>query len=354
MKVPKKEIGMNIIDYIKKNRDKTFREYPFNEIDNLIFSLLTYIDFTNIVPAFKNGKITLKEAAEKLHKEKKNYRGMFIGNTFKMIEIMKDSKRYKDTLLYNYMKVVNDDMQFGAMTMKLPDKSIYISFAGTDTSIIGWEEDFKMTYLYPGASQKYASIYLNKTIGLLDKTIRIGGHSKGGNLAICAAMNAHFWIRRKVVKITNFDGPGFLKSEIESKAYKKIEPKIKMVVPKESIIGMLLYHTPDYIVVKSKGLSILQHDAFNWQCKDTKLIRDTQSKRSKALQQKLTKKLEELSLKERINLVQNLFNIFKNNNIKDTKEIKIREIFKLIKEFKKLDKETQNLLTELLIIIFIK
>ena len=345
---------MNIIDYIKKNKDKTWKEQPFNEIENLIFSLLTYIDFSDIVPAFKNGKITLKEAAIKLEDKKKNFRGMFISNTFKMLQIMKNTPRYQNILLYNYMKIVNIDMQFGAMTMRLPDKSIYISFAGTDTSIIGWEEDFKMTYLYPGASQKYASIYLNKAIGLLDRNIRVGGHSKGGNLSICAVMNAKFWIRKKIIKITNFDGPGFLKKEIESKDYKKIEPKIKMYVPKESIIGMLFYSTPDYIVIKSKGLNILQHDAFNWQCKEKELIRDTQSKRSKALQQKLTKKLEELSLEERVNLVKNLFNIFKNNNIKDTKEIKIKEIFKLIKEFKKLDKETQNLLTELLIIIFIK
>lgn len=345
---------MNIIDYIKKNKDKTFQELPFNEIDNLIYALLPYIDFTNIVPTFKSKKVTLKEVALKLRGKKKDFRGMFIGNTFKMLEIMKDSRRYQDTLLYNYMKVVNSDMQFGAITMKLPDYSIYVAFAGTDTSIIGWEEDFKMTYLYPGASQKYASIYLNKAIGLLDKKVRVGGHSKGGNLAICAVMNSHFWIRKKVKKINNFDGPGFLKKEIESKVYQKIEPRIKMYVPKESIIGMLFYNTLDYVVIKSKGLRILQHDAFNWQCKNTEFIRDSQSKRSKALQQKLTKKLEELSLDERTLLVNNLFNIFKNNNIKDTKEIKVKEIFKLIKEFKKLDKETQNLLTELLIIIFVK
>lgn len=345
---------MNIIDYIKKNKDKTFQELPFNEIDNLIYALLPYIDFTNIVPAFKSKKVTLKEVALKLRGKKKDFRGMFIGNTFKMLEIMRDSRRYQDTLLYNYMNVVNSDMQFGAITMKLPDNSIYVAFAGTDTSIIGWEEDFKMTYLYPGASQKYASIYLNKAIGLLDKKIRVGGHSKGGNLAICAVMNSHFWIRKKVKKINNFDGPGFLKKEIESKVYQKIEPRIKMYVPKESIIGMLFYNTLDYVVIKSKGLRILQHDAFNWQCKNTEFIRDSQSKRSKALQQKLTKKLEELSLDERTLLVNNLFNIFKNNNIKDTKEIKVKEIFKLIKEFKKLDKETQNLLTELLIIIFVK
>lgn len=191
---------MNIIQYIKKNKDKTFKDFPFNEIDNLIYSLLTYIDFTNVIPAFKSKQITLREAALKLSSKSNDFRGMFIGNTFKMLQIMKDTKRYQDTLLYNYMKVVNSDMQFGAMTMKLPDNSIYVAFAGTDSSIIGWEEDFKMTYLYPGASQKYATIYLNKTIGLFDKNIRVGGHSKGGNLAICAVMNSHFWIRKRYGK----------------------------------------------------------------------------------------------------------------------------------------------------------
>ena len=345
---------MNIIDYIKKNKDKTFKELPFTEIDNLIFSLLSYLDFTNIVPAFKKNKITLKEAATKLENKKKAYRGIFISNTFKMLQIMKNTQRYQDTLLYNYMKLVNSDMQFGAITMKLPDKSTYISFAGTDTSIIGWEEDFKMTYLYPVSSQKYASVYINKAISLLDKNVRVGGHSKGGNLSICAVMNAKFWIRKKIIKITNFDGPGLLKKEFESKPYQKIKAKIAMYVPKESIIGMLLYSTPDYIVIKSKGLNILQHDAFNWQCKNKELIRDTQSKRSKTLQKKIAKKLNELTLEERIAFVKALFDIFKNNNIKDTKEIKLRQIFKLIKDFQKLDKETQNLLTELLIIIFVK
>lgn len=345
---------MNIINYINQNKNKTFNDLAFNEIDNLILSLLPYINFTNIVPAFNNGTITLKEAAEKINNNNKNMRGLFIANTFKMFQLMKNTKRYKDIILYNFMNIVNDDMQFGAITMRLNNKSVFVAFAGTDTSIIGWKEDFKMTYLYPGASQKYASIYLNKAIKLFDKNIYISGHSKGGNLSMCAAMNAHFWIRKKIKQITNFDGPGFLKKEIESKSYKKIEAKIKMFVPKQSIIGMLLYNPSDYIVVKSKGLNIFQHDAFNWQCHKNNLVRDTQSKRSKNLQKKIAKKLEGLSIDERINLVTNLFNIFKNINIKDTKDIKIKEIFKLIKEFQKLDKETQNLLVELLIIIFIK
>ena len=343
---------MNIIDYIKNNKDKDFNELRFTEVDNLILSLLPYIDFKDIVPAFKNKKITLKEAAEETSHKK--HKGIFISNIYKMLAIMKDSKRYKDAYLYNYMSVVNDEMQFQALTIKLNDNSVYVAFSGTDTSIIGWEEDFKMAYLYPGASQKYATIYLNKTVGLFDKYVRVGGHSKGGNLSISAVMDSNLLVKRKIKEIFNNDGPGFLKEQVEAKKYKKIENKIKMYVPEESIIGMILYHVNTYIVVKSKRFSILQHDAFNWQCNNTSFVNAKLTKRSKTLESKLTKKLEELPINTRIKLVKNIFNIFKNHNIKDISDIKITNLFKLVKNFTELDKESQNLLVEFLVIIFIK
>lgn len=345
---------MNIIDYIKKHKDEDFNTYKFTEVDNLILSLLSYIDFTNIVGAFKKNKISLQEAAHKINQSKQNQHSTFFIHTLKMLNLMKDTKRYSNLKLYNYMKIVNKDMQFGALTIKLNDNSIFVSFAGTDTSIIGWEEDFKMAYLYPGASQKYAATYLNKTIGLFDRNISIGGHSKGGNLAICAAMNANFWIKRKIKNIYNNDGPGFLKDQVESKNYKSIAPKIKMYVPKESIIGMLLYNIDNYKVVKAKGFNIIQHNAFLWQCNHNEFISDIQSKRSKNLRNKLSQKLEQLPLNKRIEVITNLFNIFKKLEITDAQNIKIKDLFKLMKGFKELDKNTQNLLVELVIIIFIK
>lgn len=347
-------ITINIIDYIKKHQNETFKDYHFTEVDNLILSLLPYIDFTDIVPAFKKNKITLKEAVAKLENKKFHNRDFFAHNTKKMLNIMSTTKRYGDAYLYNYMKVVNNAMQFGALTIKLNDKTIFISYAGTDTSIIGWEENFKLSYLYPSASQKYAAIYLNKAVGLLDKNILIGGHSKGGNLAICAAMNTKWYIKTRLKAIYNNDGPGFLKEQIESSSYKKIAAKIKMYVPEESIIGMILYHVDNYTVVKARSFNIFQHDAFNWQCSESSFITSKLNKRSKKLEKRLTEKLEKLSLEERLKLVQNLFLIFKNNNIKDAKDFKITKIFKLIKSFQKLDKQTQNLLIEFLILIFIK
>ncbi len=345
---------MNIIDYIKLHKDEDFKTFPFTDVDNLIFACIPYIDFTGIVPAFKKNKITLYNAVLEINKNKTKYQGLFVGNTFKMLNIMKDTKRYGDALLYNYMKVVNEEMQFGAITIKLNDKSIYIAYAGTDTSIIGWEEDFKMAYLYPGVSQKYAGIYFNKALGLFTKNIRVGGHSKGGNLAICAALSAKSFYKRKIIAIYNNDGPGFLKAQINSKNYIKIKNKIKMFVPEQSIIGMILYHSKDYEVVKAKSFSILQHDAFNWRCNSKEFIKSKLNKRSKNLEYKLTEKLEQLSNEEKLKLVNDLFKIFRNNNIKDTKDIKIGSIFKLIKSFKKLDKETKRLLIEFILIIFIK
>lgn len=342
---------MNIIGYIKKHANNSFQEFPFTEVDNLILSLLPYLNLTDIVT---NKKITIKEA-NRLYLEKKELeRGIFNGNTKDMFNLLAKTNRYSNILLYNYVRVINDEMQFGAITCKLTNKLTYIAFAGTDSSIVGWEEDFKLAYLYPGTSQKYAANYLKRTIGLFEKNIIVGGHSKGGNLAIASVMLNKRRIKNKIKNIYNNDGPGFLKEQIESKEYKAIDKKIKMYVPKDSIIGMLLYHTDNYTVVKAKGINILQHDAFNWMCNETSFILDKQTNRSKNLEKKLTKKLEELPIPKRTLLVKNLFLIFKINKIKDTKDIKIKNLFNLIKSFQGLDPETKNLLTEFMLILFIK
>ena len=343
---------MNIINYIEKHKNEDFKTFKFTEVDNLILALIPYLNLTNIIPSHKK-KITLNTMVEKLNLNKKNL-DFFIGNTYKMVNIMKNTKRYGNILLYNYHNIKSPEMQFGALTMKLDDKSIYIAFAGTDTSIIGWKENFKMIYHYPNLSQKYAGTYLNKTIRFFNKNIYVGGHSKGGNLAITAAMQTKNLNKHKIKAIYNNDGPGLLKEQVESSAYKKIENKIKMFVPEESIIGMILYHTNNYTVVKAKSFNILEHNAFNWLCTNNEFLKAKQTKRSKQLENKLTKKLEKLPIPKRVKLIEDLFSLFETNNIKDVREVHLKEIFILIKSFHKIDKETQNLLLELILTIFIK
>lgn len=339
--------------YIKKHKDDDFSVFPFTEVDNLILSLIPYLDLQDVVSSNKE-KITLEDAFLLFQKKKTERGSIFNGNTKVMFKEMAKTKRYGSILLYRYIHIVNEEMQFGAITCKLPNKMIYIAFAGTDSSIIGWEEDFKMAYLYPGISQKYAANYLTKTIGLLNFHVMVGGHSKGGNLAISSVMLSKAFIRLKVKAIYNNDGPGFLKEQIKSKEYRSIESKIRMFVPKDSIIGMLLYHIENYVVVKARGFNIFEHDAFNWLCNDKSFIQDKQTNRSKNLELKITKKIEELPIPQRTKLVNDLFAIFENNKIKNTQDMKVTDLFKIVKGFKDLDKETQNLIVEFLLILFVQ
>ena len=51
-----------IYDYVDTYGKYTFLEKEFNEVDNVILSLISYVDLYGIVPEIGEGKITLKEA----------------------------------------------------------------------------------------------------------------------------------------------------------------------------------------------------------------------------------------------------------------------------------------------------
>ena len=348
---------MNVMDYIKKYKDYDFIDYPFTDIDNLIFSMLAYLPLEGVVPAIGKGEITLTDACvsffEKYPMEDVKNVYWFLKRTVKVFQYLKKTKRYGSVIMCNYEKVVDDEKQFGAVCFKLCDDSMYVAFEGTDASIIGWLEDLEMAYKFPIASQRIAPKYLNKVVTLRDKTIRVGGHSKGGNLAMCAVMYANFWVRRKVINIYNNDGPGFLKEQIMSKKYKMIAPRIKMFVPRSSIVGMILYHQDNFIVVNSSARGVLQHDGFTWLCNDSSFVVDELSKKSRDMELKLTKKIEELSYVDRKKIVTAIEKIFKDNDIKYIDEIKFEKFVKIIKDITIMDKSVLKNLIEILKIAFL-
>ena len=349
----------NIYNYLRRNGQYSFKEKPFNEIDNLILSELSYLPFNGIVPSFNKGYITLKEAQNLFFdkykvKDLKKISNLLKENMF-LLKKMAESKRYCDALLYNYVKIVDYDRQFGALTIELSDKSIFVSFEGTDTSISGWQEDFELSYKFPVSAQKLAGIYLNNTIRFFDRRVRIGGHSKGGNLAIAASMNSNYLVRRKIINIYNNDGPGFLKKEIESRRYQNIKDRIIMIVPSQSVVGMMLYHSNNYKVVKSTSRGLFQHDGFSWCCDDEGFIEANLSKSSKATEKYLIDWVDTILPDEKEACVTELFKLFKDNNISDTSEIGFVNSLKLINGFRKMSKrERKNLIDVVKIIAFEK
>lgn len=348
---------MTILEYLDEYGDKTFNELSFNDIDNLILSQLSYLTLAGIVPSLYEKGIKLEEACVKYFKKFSqddiNREWYLIPKVSNLFKKMADTNRYKDTILYNYVNIVDNKKQFGALSIRLNDNSVYISYEGTDDTMVGWKEDFKMACNYPVPSQMLAVKYLNRTVRLSDKVVRIGGHSKGGNLAISAAMGCHFYVRSKIKMIYNNDGPGFLKEQVLSYKYNRISSRIKMFVPKQSIIGMLMYHNTEYNVIKSNGIGIFAHDAFNWQVINGKFVDDKISVKSKKIQINLNKFLDKLSISQRQEVVEAIFAIFEDNDIKFTNDIKFNKVFDMFKSLKNIDKDIRKEIFELLKIILI-
>ena len=181
------------------------------------------------------------------------------------MKLMANSKRYSGLKLSNYIDLYDEDKksQFAAFHIEIDDKYNYVAIRGTDMSIVGWQEDFRMAHEVVPA-QRYATRYLNRTV-TDNKKYYIGGHSKGGNLAVYAASMCHEDIQNKIENIFDNDGPGFLKDYLESESYKRIRGRIVRIVPEYCVIGMLLEHDLNPIIVGSNLDGIIQHDLMSWQ-----------------------------------------------------------------------------------------
>jgi len=344
---------MNLFSFIDKYGDKTFEEFSFNEIDNIIFSMLSYIDFREIVSSnfFNPKKISIvgKEFFDNYDSKIRRVRA--IKNAIKILENIKDTKRYKDLLLYNYVYKSGNDNQFGALTIELNKKQVYVSFEGTDHLIGGWKEDFMLSYMYPVKSQKLATKYLNRFI-FSNKKLIVGGHSKGGNLALVASMETNFIVKSKILSIYNNDGPGLLTPQYEAKSFKSIESRLISIVPNYSIVGILMRHS-ELIVVRSFRKSALSHDPLSWVVNDSSFERVELSSFSEALDSNIDSWLKGYTIVERRNLVEALFNIFEVLNIDslidllDDKKL----IIMILKEAGKFDDTTKDMIRSLIKVI---
>lgn len=339
-----------IKEYIKIYKDFSFEECNFNINDVIIFCELSYINWSNIVSS-NNDKITLKEAG-KIYFQNSNLKDEYISAFAKEnIENLKNiinSKRYSDIELNNYVKYVDKEKQFGALSIYFDRNSLFVSFEGTDDTVIGWKEDFILGYHFPIISQKYAVDYLNNVTDN-DKVIYVGGHSKGGNLAMTAAMGADDKIFKRIKEVYNLDGPGFREKEANSEAFKRILPKLRMYVPTDSVIGMLLYSTDKYKVVKSTEKGIRSHNCNTWICFGSFLEEGRQSNFSKKINSKIKSWNKKYSDEELEKMIITFFNVLEKSDIKSFYELKRmnkNQILKILSEVNTIDDKTRKLYFE--------
>lgn len=261
-----------IFDYLKANQYDSFYDKEFTVLDALALTELAYLPFEDLVPAeiSVQNYISLQHLAEQFEEKfqgKYPPLGMVNAHRLKLLSYLSSFKRYKHIKALGFANDVSLDSQkqFAAITYQIRPKEYLVVFRGTDDSIIGWKEDFHLTYMKKIPAQLAARDYLKEVLDKLDGKVWLAGHSKGGNLATYAACHVETSIQDRVQKVYSFDAPGLHSSIRNSDNFKAIEGKILSIIPENSIVGMMLETPETDLVVKSKTFGLLQHLMVSWE-----------------------------------------------------------------------------------------
>ena len=346
----------NIMDYISWRGDLSFAQSPFNEVDNLILACFSYVNLDRIPAVTRQKGIELKKLVKefkKLHtiKELEADKSFIRLAPFMMFEMAK-SVRFGNCVIRNYVNeiVTEAEQQFSAVEIVLDDGTSYISFRGTDDTIIGWKEDFNLsTGVVP--AQERAVEYMQRISDKAYGMLRVGGHSKGGNLAIYGSVmckSAH----DKILEIYSNDGPGFSKEFQESPETAEMMPKIIRIIPEYSIIGTLLEHEKQPIIVASTSRGLLQHDGFSWEVQGPGLVRrDSLNKTALRFIEILHKWIDGMDTEQKRLLIEDLFATLQASGCENLSEVQSGGIKSLAAMVKRLDKfapESRGMMQELL------
>ena len=346
----------NIMDYISWRGDLSFEQSQFNEVDNLILACFSYVNLDGISAVTKQKGIGLKKLTKefmKLHtmKELEADKSFIRLAPFMMMEMAK-SVRFGKCVVRNYVNdiVTEAEQQFAAMEIVLEDGTSYVSFRGTDDTIIGWKEDFNLsTGVVP--AQKRAIEYLQKISEHTDGMLRVGGHSKGGNLAIYGSVmckSAH----EKILEIYSNDGPGFSREFQELPEMKEMMPKIIRIIPEYSIIGTILEHEKEPVIVASSSKGLLQHDGFSWEVQGPALVRrDSLNKTALRFIEILHKWIDGMDTEQKRLLIEDLFATLQASGYENLSEVQsggLKSLAAMVKRVEKFAPESRGMMQELL------
>ncbi len=347
-------------DYLTWRGDITFDEVSLNVVDALLLSQLSYLDFRGIIGASERKKeCTLAYAAKRyweLHTEEET--GSCVSFALRTVGIllrdMAKTKRFAELVLRNYVSRIDvrAEEQFSALEIVLGRKESYISFGGTDDTLVGWKEDFNMCFLSPVPAQTDAKEYLENVLLGGGRKVYIGGHSKGGNLAVYSAVNCKRMFRRSILKVYNFDGPGFRREFIESERYQGMRERIETWVPESSVVGMLLEHEEDYQVVKSTQKGFWQHDATSWEVLGAEFIKMPAVKQSsRRLAAGVKEWLAELKPEELEHFCDCIYDVLTSTDAKtltDFNKDRWKNITGILRSYNTMDKKVKDMLYALL------
>ena len=261
-----------ILDYLREYGDYSLEEKPFSDVDSLVISQIAYLKFDGIVPGpeEKRPPVSLQEIAahadyDHLYADERYRRdntALFMGAL--------NGRRFGNLHLWNYVNLIEPEResQFSAVVCGFSGGLTYVVFRGTDENMVGWKEDLNLAFSEPVPGQLRSVPYLEQAARTIEGGFFVGGHSKGGNLAVYAAMYCEPAVRERIERIYDHDGPGFRPEVRQQGAWQEIEGRIHKTVPRSSMVGMLLYADIAYRVVESKTIGLAQHNPYTWLVKN--------------------------------------------------------------------------------------
>ena len=346
----------NIFDYLEWRCDIPFSADPFNEVDNLILAELAYTDFSGCL---REGERTpLREAREKFFgthsRELISKSDDPLTRAPLLMDGMAEGSRFGSLRVSDYVNIVDADknMQMSAVTFLLDDGTAYIAFRGTDNTVVGWKEDFIMSYMPETGGQRQAIEYLSRTGKRLRRPLRVGGHSKGGNFAVYASAFCDTAVQDKIVAVYSNDGPGFRKEVTGTEEYCNITSRVVSIVPELSVIGMLLSsQSGRHVTVQSSVKGFSQHDGMTWQVKRNRFVRTEQSDVGRFIRDTQKSWLSKIDDESRESFVNSLFSLFESTGHDTFEEIgagKFKSLDSIISAIQSMPKGKQQEFTRIL------
>lgn len=353
----------NLIDYVAWRGDIPFSVDPFNDVDALVLCQISYLDAGGLLSAGFREARTLSEFADAFRSAKDFQRRSDTGAMINKLSVQLlfdagTSKRFGRMKVCGYRTRLDTqkEEQFSAVTYLTGDKYAFTAFRGTDDTIVGWKEDFNMGVLETVPAQTDAVKYLTDAMKHIHAKFRIGGHSKGGNLAVYAGAEAEPRLKNRIVQIYNNDGPGFRDETIATPEFQSVIPKLHSFYPQFSIVGMLFSHAGAYSVVESEQTGIMQHDPFSWHLTRSGFVTlpgfDAGSER---FHKTFNTWFKELPDDQRAKFVETLFKVLQATDARTNSELEsnwLRSSAKIISALAKLDSESRGNVIETMQLLF--
>ncbi|MGI6167528.1 MAG: Mbeg1-like protein [Eubacteriales bacterium] len=352
----------NLMDYMDWRGDVTFAGSPFNEVDNIILAMTTFVDFSGIVPEELDSEpvefsAAMKEFEKVAHE--RNYLGVLIpASILNIARKAASCERFMNMKLKGVVNQVDEaeQMQFAALTFILTDGTFYVAFRGTDDTLVGWKEDIRLGFKTPIPAHNRAVQYLTEAAACIGGGIRVGGHSKGGNLALWAAVYCPGEVQERILNVYNNDGPGLFPEVLEQPSFLAIADRVISFIPQSSVVGAILEQGPICRIVKSNEDGIMQHDPLSWEVLGPRFVYlEERSKFGLHFEEAIKHWIYSMSEEEKAHFAEALFSVIDSTGARTLTELnraKIKNFGQIMKALRGLDHDSRSMMLRTILKLF--